>query len=108
MIIHLEFSTCDSDITAIDLNESAAICYQWKAYLDEDYRDELLNRCDLGLEHSEPVYPFRCPVCDAGFTKLSGLFQHAYSKACTQGLYAGKIGKLVKWLKVQHNGSESD
>lgn len=41
MIIHLEAGTCDSEIDIIDLNESAAMCFQWKAYLDEDYRGEL-------------------------------------------------------------------
>ena len=108
MIIHLESGTCDSGITAIDVNESAAMCYQWKAYLDKDYRDDLLNRCDLGLEYYEPLYLYKCPKCDTGFTKLSGLFQHVYSKACNQDLYTGKMGQLVKWLESQHsaNGSE--
>ena len=108
MIIHLESGTCDSKINYIDLNESAATCYQWKAYLDEDYRYDLLDRCDLQWKYSETVYPFRCPECDTGFTKLSGLFQHVYSKACIQGLYTGKIGKLIRWLKVQHSASESE
>lgn len=84
------------------------MCFQWKAYLDEEYRDELLNRRDLQFEYSEPVYPFRCPKGDTGFTKLSGLFQHVYSKACNQGLYVGKMGKLVSWLEVQHSASGSE
>lgn len=108
MIIHLESGTCDSEIDVFDLNESAATCYQWKAYLDEDYRNELLNRCDLESEYSESVYPFRCPECDIGFTKLSGLFQHVYSKACNQGLCAGKMGKLVRWLELQHSAGGSE
>lgn len=76
--------------------------YQWKAYLDGDYRDELLNRDDLPSEYSESVYPFRCPECDVGFTKLSGLFQHTYSKACNQSLHEGKMAKLIKWLENRH------
>lgn len=84
------------------------MCFQWKAYLDEVYRDELLNRYNLEPEYSESVYPFRCPECDTGFTKLSGLFQHVYSKACDQGLYEGKMGKLIRWLEVQHNASGSE
>jgi hypothetical protein len=103
MIIHLESGSCPSEIDIFDLNESAAMCFQWKAYLDEDYRDELLNRDDLQSEYSGTVYPFRCPECDVGFTKLSGLFQHVCSKACNQVLYGGKIGKLIKWLENRHN-----
>jgi hypothetical protein len=108
MIIHLESGACESGIDIFDLNESAAMSFQWKAYLDEEYRDELLNRYDLESEHSGVVYPFRCPGCDTGFTKLSGLFQHVYSKACNQGLYGGKMGKLVRWLQVRHDGSENE
>jgi len=108
MILHLESGTCPSKIDMIDLNESAAMCYQWKAYIDGDYRDELLNRDDLQLEYNGPVYPFRCPECNTGFTKLSGLFQHVYSKACNQGLYEGNIAKLIKWLNNRHNVNEYD
>jgi hypothetical protein len=102
MISHLETGTCESGITIYDLNESAAECYQWKAYIDGDYRDMLLNRDDPQTENSEPVYPFRCPKCDVGFKKLSGLLQHAYSQACSQGLHEGKIAKLIRWLERQH------
>jgi uncharacterized C2H2 Zn-finger protein len=109
MIIHLESGACESGFDIIDLNESAAMCFQWKAYLDEEYRDELLDRSELQHMYSETVYPFRCPDCDTVFTKLSGLFQHVDSKACRQTLYGGKMGKLVRWLKVRHTlGSESE
>lgn len=101
MIIHLESGNCRSQIDIIDLNESAAQCFQWKAYLDENFRDELLDRRDLTADY-ERVYPFHCPECDTNFTKLSGLFQHVCSKACEQGLYEGKIGKLVRWLEKKH------
>jgi hypothetical protein len=87
----------------LDIDESAAKCFQWKAHLDEDYREELLGRCDLVSEYNKPVYPFECPKCITGFTKLSGLFQHVYSKACNQRMYKGKMGKLVRWLEVQHS-----
>jgi hypothetical protein len=108
MIIHLESGACESKIDVIDLNESAAMCFQWKAYLDEEYRDELLNRCDLQSNYGDTVYPFHCPECLTQFSKLSGLFQHVCSKACNQGLYEGQIGKLVRWLEVQHNASERE
>ncbi|KAH7122615.1 hypothetical protein B0J11DRAFT_464580 [Dendryphion nanum] len=108
MILHLESGACDSEIDRFDLNESAALCFQWKAYLDKDYRDELLNRDDLQSEYSGPVYPFKCPECDTVFTKLSGLFQHVYSKACEQGLYEGKMAKLIKWLEKRHEADESE
>lgn len=108
MIIHLESGACHSETDIIDLNESAAMCFQWKAYLDEQYRDELLDRCDLQSQYSETVYPFKCPGCDTVFTKLSGLFQHVYSKACGQDLHKGKISKLIRWLEQRHSASESE
>jgi hypothetical protein len=108
MIIHLESGTCESEIDILDLNQSAAQCFQWKAYLDEKFRSELLNRRDLRSDYDETVYPFHCPECDTVFTKLSGLFQHVYSKACKQDLYEGKVAKLVRWLEVQHDASGSE
>ncbi|KAF2467707.1 uncharacterized protein BDR25DRAFT_266704 [Lindgomyces ingoldianus] len=108
MILHLESGTCPSKINILHLNESAAMCFQWKAYLDPGYRDELLNRDDLKTEYSEPVYPFKCPECVVSFTKLSGLFQHVYSKACNQGLYEGKMAKLIKWLENRHSAGENE
>lgn len=111
-VIHMESGACDSKIDMFYLNKSAATYYQWKAYIDKDYRDDLLNGYDPQFGQMETVYPFRCPECRTGFTKLSGLFQHADSKAkdCNQGLYEGKMGKLVRWLESQHgaNGSGSE
>jgi hypothetical protein len=108
MILHLESGVCGSGIDIYDLNESAAMCYQWKAYLDGGNRDELLQRTDPRSKDSEPVYLFKCPERDAEFTKLSGLFQHAYSKACNQDLYKGKIAKLIKWLEKRHCTDEEE
>ena len=106
MILHLESGTCRSEIDEFDLNESAAMCFQWKAYLDGNHRDKLLNRDDSQCECSKRGYPFRCPECDTGFTKLSGLFQHVYSKVCNQDLYEGKIAKLINWLDKRHSADE--
>ena len=108
MIIHLESGACPSGINYIDLNESAAMCYQWKAYLDEDYRADLLHRRDLESEYYEAVSPFECPGCDSYFTKLSALFQHVCNKACNQDLHSGTMMKLVRWLEVRHNADGSE
>jgi hypothetical protein len=105
---HCESGACDSEIYMVDYNESAAICLQWKAYLVEEYRDKLLSCLDLSFEYSDTVYPFKCPERVMVFTRLSGLSQHAYSKACNQNLTKGRIGKLVRWLEVQHSGSGSE
>lgn len=102
MIIHLESGSCQSGIDIVDLNESAAMCFQWRAYLDEDYRDDLLDREDVQSEYNEPVYPFRCSECDVVFKKLSGLFQHVYSTSCSADLNKGKIAKLIRWLANRH------
>ena len=48
--------------------------YQWKAYINQYYRSDLLDRWDLQQVHSQAVYPFRCPECDKNFINLSGLF----------------------------------
>ena len=103
MIIHLESGKCPSEIDMLSLNRSAALCFQWKAYLDEQYQGELRNRYDLEAEYRDAVRPFYCPTCGKDFSKLSGLFQHVYSKACDQGLDEGAIGKLVGWLRSRHN-----
>lgn len=108
MIIHLESGACKSGINIFDLNNSAAQCFQWKAYLDKEFRKGLLDRRDLRSDYDDTVYPFHCPACGTVFTKLSGLFQHVYSPACNQGLNEGKMGKLVRWLEVQHNASGSE
>jgi hypothetical protein len=57
MIIHLESGACHSEIDIFDLNESAAMCFQWKGYIDEEYREELLGRGDLKAEYNETVFP---------------------------------------------------
>ena len=108
MILHLEAGTCPSGIDRIDLNESAAMCYQWAAFIDREYRSELLDRESLQGWYCGPVYPFKCPECDVNFSKLSGLFQHVYSKACDQRLDQGKIAKLVRWLENRHDVCDSD
>lgn len=76
--------------------------------IDENYRNELLNRDDLQSEYSVLGYPYKYSECDIKFTKLSGLFQHIYSKACDQRLDEGKMAKLIKWLKNRHNMDEDD
>ena len=82
MILHLESGACDSKIDIFDLNKSAAICYQWRAYLDEEYQHMLIDRRELSFEYNGTVYFFKCPECNNVFTKVSGLFQHVYSRAC--------------------------
>jgi predicted RNA-binding Zn-ribbon protein involved in translation (DUF1610 family) len=102
MILHAESGFCDSGIDIFDLNESAAECYQWRKYINDEYRDDLFNRCDLEYEYGETVYPFKCPACGNVFTRLSGLFQHVASKACQQSMDKGSISQLVKWLENRH------
>ncbi|RMZ69222.1 zinc finger protein [Pyrenophora seminiperda CCB06] len=104
MILHVEAGTCTTGLNKLDLNRSAAMCFQWKAWLNEEYRDDLLDLRDTEEDYCEPVRPFKCPECDVEFTKLSGLFQHVYSQACQQGLFEGKVGRLVKWLHNRHWG----
>lgn len=97
MIIHLESGACESGIDILDLNESAAMCFQWRHYLNEEYRSDMLDRQNWW---DSGAWPFQCPTCEASFSKLSGLFQHINSQGCSQG---GAIGKLVKWLRNRHS-----
>ncbi|KAF2113010.1 hypothetical protein BDV96DRAFT_579575 [Lophiotrema nucula] len=101
MIIHLESGACDSELDFLDLNNSAAMCYQWTKFIDEDYRHEMLDCVDLRDEYNEP-YPYKCPGCESSFPKLSSLFQHVESPACDQNLQAGAIKKLTNWLYRRH------
>lgn len=102
MILHLESGSCGSGIDIHDLNESAARCDQWKAYLDEDYRDEFLNRDHEQSVQGDLIYPYRCSQCEVGFTKLSGMFQHTNSQTCSQSLHKGDMASLVNWLEEWH------
>jgi len=102
MVIHLETGNCDSGVDIIDINESAAMCYQWRSYLDEDYRDEMLQCVDLKEEYAGTVYPFECAQCEASFPKLSALFQHVESSSCEQDLDGKAMLKLMTWLKKRH------
>lgn len=98
MIIHLEFDSCESGISTVDLNETAAKCYQWKRYINSGMREELLDRARLP---PRDVYPFRCPTCNTRFTLLSGPFQHVGSQACSQDMESGSIERLV-WIFELH------
>lgn len=100
MIIHLESGSCESGICATDLNIWAAECYQWRHYIDRDYREDLLDGVDIQLEYG-PAYPFHCPTCGSDFSRLSGLFQHVTTQSCTEDLESRVMGKLRWWLEVR-------
>lgn len=102
MILHIENGGCESNITTQDLFETAAQCYQSHKYIDEDYREAMLDGEDLEEIYTDTVYPFQCPSCDSDFSALSGLLQHVASGTCQQPLHSGAIGKLVNWLDKQH------
>ncbi|KAF2190249.1 hypothetical protein K469DRAFT_560860, partial [Zopfia rhizophila CBS 207.26] len=103
MIIHLEAGTCPSGFDIYDLNQSAAMCFQWKKYIDEDFRYDLLNCADLNHEYGYKVRPFKCPTCESTFPKLSSLFMHAGAPlGCSQTLESGAIAKLRRWLYKRH------
>ena len=101
-IIHLESGACTSGINILDLNNTAARCFQWSQYIDEDYRQDLLDCVELATYYTDTVYPYRCPECDTNFTKLSALFQHVESNSCDQTLDDYPIGKLKRFLYVVH------
>ncbi|KAF2813916.1 uncharacterized protein BDZ99DRAFT_227393 [Mytilinidion resinicola] len=101
MMIHLESGSCTSGIDEIDLNQSAAMCFQWKHFVREDLRDDLLHRVDLDQEY-QLSYPFECPGCHTGFRYISGLFMHVASPSCNETLDDFAMAKLIRWLKNRH------
>lgn len=97
MMIHLESGACPSGIDEIDLNITAATCYQWSEFITtEEIRDDMLEGYDVS---DADDWPFMCPTCEAQFSGLSGLFQHVGTRACSQTMDEGAIKKLVRWLK---------
>ncbi|KAH7399473.1 hypothetical protein BKA66DRAFT_165403 [Pyrenochaeta sp. MPI-SDFR-AT-0127] len=98
MIIHLEAGTCNSGIDALDLNKSAAICYQWRKWIAKDCRSDLKRY----MRFKSGVLPFRCPVCKASLPKLSSLFNHIATSSCAQRPGCGVTRKLKRWLWRRH------
>lgn len=93
---------CDSGIEAADLNGSAAECFQWRHFIDIEYRSSMLECHSLQEKYDDTVYPFKCPTCENIFSKLSGLFQHVETQACDQKLDSGAMKKLVRYLEARH------
>ncbi|KAF2031135.1 hypothetical protein EK21DRAFT_99895 [Setomelanomma holmii] len=107
MIIHLESGACKSQMVESDLSQSAALCFQWKKFsinpvdrqvaIDNESFFEYLRE-----KHGPAVCFYKCPSCDQRFPKLSSLFMHIESPACSQTLGDGAIGKLRAWLINRH------
>ncbi|KAF1951915.1 hypothetical protein CC80DRAFT_189314 [Byssothecium circinans] len=95
MLIHLEAGTsCASGIDILDLNKSAAMCFQARKWVMREYRDALRSheRFELG------VCPFKCPDCGHALPKLSSLFMHAASPSCGVKVNGAVLKKLKRWL----------
>jgi hypothetical protein len=84
ILIHLESTTCDSEVTQVDIDRWAFNCH--KSYLYTNGWDD---------EHR-----YRCPTCDYGFPRFSGLLQHIETAACAAG-YSGILEKLRRYIERQ-------
>ncbi|PVI01428.1 hypothetical protein DM02DRAFT_671224 [Periconia macrospinosa] len=102
MIVHLESGRCSEDVDEIELNKTAAECPMWSHFLDDRLRAHLRRRHDLHAIFLHRVYPYMCPTCDTPFSKLSALFQHIESPACTQSLDNGAIATLRRFLQSEY------
>ncbi|KAI9806384.1 MAG: hypothetical protein M1826_004664 [Phylliscum demangeonii] len=92
IILHLETDTCPSGLNLLHVNHAAAECYQWRQFVDDFYRDDMLAYRPLKRtydEDNQQVLPYRCPTCATGFRQLSGLVQHVFSRACGQTMDGG-------------------
>jgi DNA-directed RNA polymerase subunit RPC12/RpoP len=96
MIIYLE-SGCCSYVDRIELNQLAVKYPRWSEFVDEDYYSEMLQGQDIDAMYGR-VELYFCPDCGAWLYKLSSLFQHVESQACSQTLYDGAIGDLRQHL----------
>jgi hypothetical protein len=65
-------------------------------YVNEHYREAMLEGRDLDEWFADQILPFECLVYERGFAKLSSLFQHASGETCEQTMSSGAIGKLVR------------
>ncbi|KAH0829781.1 hypothetical protein AYO21_06737 [Fonsecaea monophora] len=84
ILIHLESTTCDSEVTQVDIDKWAFSCHRSNLYTNGWY-DE---------------FRYRCPSCDDSFPKVSGLLQHVETAACGAG-YNGILEKLTRYIKRQ-------
>lgn len=101
MLAHVEYGC--RNIDAEDLNKSAALTYQWKKFLDPDFRDDMLGMCaEYGRNWNHNGLPWKCPTCGKWFKKLSALFQHAWSVYGQREENRGAFGKLKRWLWNRH------
>lgn len=60
-------------------NFAAARCVSWRSFFDIDARSMAMNR--NFIFHLD-YYPFFCPGCGKGVSKLSALFNHAWNARC--------------------------
>lgn len=100
MIIYLEGKGCPSGISIDELNRSAAMCFQWKEYIDRPFRQKLLAGDDSYRSETPEQRPFKCPRCNEWFPLLSSLFMHIWSQSpsCGQGKVPHAMKKLKRWL----------
>lgn len=78
MYIHLEAGTCSSGADREKINSWAFECYDFDAY--STYRRD--------------GYYWKCPGCGKKFRRISALFQHAESDACTADINEYPLGDL--------------
>ncbi len=90
ILIHLESTRCDSEVTQVEIDRWAFECHQSYVYTN-GWNEELR---------------YRCPSCDYSFPKVSGLLQHIETEACA-ATYSGILEKLRRYIKQRvQNASE--
>lgn len=101
MLSHAEKGCFGMD--AEDLNKSAAMIFQWKKFLDPNYRSEILDMStEYGRDWNHEGQPWKCPNCGKWFKKLSSLFAHVWSVYGGDEEDEGVFGKLQRWLWKRH------
>ncbi len=85
MLIHLESGICESGCGLQTVEGLARGCYQSKHY----------------TQRANDTFPFSCPTCGTVFGKMSGLFQHVESSACSESAQHGSsLQKFLRYLYI--------
>jgi hypothetical protein len=114
MIMHLESDTCPSGMGEANMILAAAECPRWHMYFifPEDRKALLAGEHVVGVqrERARPCQAvfFKCPTCHVRFPKLSNLFLHVATPACSQTLGVGVFDELWDLLtaKAFRNANE--
>lgn len=82
MMLHLEQHSCCSGVNIDEIDKLAFRCYQKKHYATS----------------KDAWFKYFCPTCRTSFSKMSGLLQHAESRACSEDIETWPLNKVLRYI----------